>query len=78
MVMTAEETKPAKKQLVRAVVTLEVPIDDKTDVFTAGEYLREALRTVTAGGAAFVTGHLELVKVSETGKQSRTKLGDVK
>lgn len=65
-----------KKQLVRATVVIEVAVDEKTNALAAVEYLKEAMKIVGAE-AATVSGRIDLVKVSETGKQSRTKLGDV-
>ncbi len=67
----------AKKQLVRATLVIEITIGEKATVLEVSDYLKEIAKTVTGGDAAIVSGKIELVKVSELGKQSRTKLGDV-
>lgn len=72
----AAENAPTKKQLVRATLVLELPVDETQTVVEAMDNLRETLekcRELTA-----ISGKIELVKYSDGGKQSRTKLGDVK
>lgn len=71
------EVETSKKgQLVRATLVLEVPVGEDGSVVEAIDDLNTTLekcRELTA----VVSGKIELVKVSETGKQSRTKLGAV-
>lgn len=64
-----------KKQLVRATLVLEVPVLDGSSVIKATELLNERIAQCRDIGE--ITGTIHLIKVSETGKQSRTKLGDV-
>lgn len=64
-----------KKQLVRATLVLEVPVGDDGSVLKATNDLNDMLDKCRE--VASLSGKIELVKVSETGKQSRTKLGDV-
>jgi hypothetical protein len=62
-----------KKQIVRATLTLELPVEGAVTVVEAMDSLRDTLekcRELTA-----VSGKIELVKISDTGKQSRTALG---
>lgn len=66
----------AKKQIVRATMTLEIPIVDTTTVVEAMDSLRETMEKCRE--LAAISGKIELVKVSDSGKQSRTALGEIR